>query len=500
MGEEVTRPLDEEGLPPQDLRAEQATVGAMLVEPGAVDRVIATGLQASDFFRAAHATIYEAILHEHGRDRPMDLVTISNRLRNIGKLDEVGGGAYLNALIIDHTPTAAHAVRYAKIVQDKAKLRALLSLSADMREWIYAGDNEGSAVLGMTIAGLDRIEGQRPSAVMGQTVAELVEWRGGQLMRELEKPQSVRGARWEIEGLDRITGGLRPPCYAVLLGGTGTGKTAMLCQLTLESARTGMRCGYIDLETGRAAVHDKLVQQSSGVDLFKARTRHMNTETKARWLAAVADAEEHVRALPIRVEDPSDLPFGELRALIRRLQREHGAELVVVDYFQKIAPTPGLHTWSDMRSMSNQLQSLAQNLEIVIVVGSQVTRVEGVGWQVRGAKDVLHDADLGITLMKLLPIRSDRPDERERALAYVQSPRARILVPKARGGPVGSCDVLWSAPWQRFFDLREAGRWVTIDDEMRDAFSPDERARLMEGKQRAKVVTVPEQADESEVE
>lgn len=481
MGEDLTQPSDEQGLPPQDLRAEQATLGSMLVESGAVDRVIATGLQAADFFRAAHATIYEAILHEHTRDRPMDLVTICNRLRDAGKLDEVGGGAYLNALIIDHTPTAAHAVRYAKIVQDKAKLRALLSLSADMREWIYAGENEAKAVLGMTIAGLDRIEGQRPSGVTGQTAAELVEWRGGQLMQELENPEPVRGGRWEIDGLDRITGGLRPPCFAVLLGDTSTGKTAALCQLVLESARAGMRGGYIALETGRAAIHDKLVQQTSGVDLFKARTRHMDTATKARWLASVADAEEHVRGLPIRVEDPSDLPFGELRALIRRLHREYEAELLIVDYLQKIPPTPGVHTWTDLRSMSNRLQSLAQNLGIVIVVGSQVTRVPGVGWQVRGAKDVEHDADIVVTLLKLLPVASSsRPDEREKGLTYIESPRARMLASKARRGPVGSCDVFWSAAWQRFFDLREAARWVTIDDEMRDAFSPEEQARLME--------------------
>lgn len=486
----ATPECDEYELPPENLDMEQAVIGAAMTEPGVIDRVVATGITADDFVTEVHRHIYRAIARLFDRDEPVQLLTVAEELRSVKELDEIpwGGMGYLTGCI-RRSPTSAHAVAYARTVQELAKQRALISLALNLRERCHAEGAKSREIITDTFEALDQIEEQRPLRIVGESIGEIGGRRYHALAEEIAGPQRVRGARFGIWDVDKLTGGLSPPCFCVIMGDTSTGKTAMQCQLALESARFGMGVGYIDLESGRDAIHDKLVQQVSGVDLYDARTRKVDDDTRDERTNRLAAAGEQIRALPIHIEDPSRLQLSELTALIRRLRRDKGAELIVIDYFQKIAPTPRVQVWQDMRTMSNRLQSLAKQLNIVVVMASQVTRTEMGTWQARGAKDVEHDADVSITLLKELPEESEDLEPKERAMAYRQSPRARLLVTKSRRGVTGGVDLVWSGAWQRLFPYELAGHYI---EELKhaedggDIFPQEYWQRIAEGRREPK--------------
>lgn len=469
--------------PPQDLHAEQATLGAMLVEPGAVDRVVQTSIGAPDFYRSVHGIVFEAIIAEHNDGKPVDIVTISARLRRDGKLDGIGGLVYLQVLTRE-APTAAHAARYAEIVLDKARLRQAITLSADLREQAYRSGAEGTDVLASHQERLDGMVTARRQYAPGEGIDSLVRWAGPLLTAQIEHPEPVRGARFGIGPVDRTTGGLRPPCYAVLLAETGTGKTALQCQLLLESARHGMRGAYIALEGGRQAIMRRLAQQVSGVDMFRATTNDARTKAERDAdVAEVTKAFAHLDGLPIHIEDPKNLPFGELVALIRQLRREQKSELVIIDYFQKLRRPRGADAWSALTEMSNELQSLTHSLGIAMVSASQVSVTENGEWYTRGGKDIKHDNDMHMVLLKYLP--EDAPanlDAREKSRALQSSPRARISNTKAREGITGYSDLYWSDEWQRVFTYIEAGKHVDLALDDKAQFTADEWQQLMAGK------------------
>lgn len=474
---------DTQQLPPQELHAEQATLGACLVEPGAVDRVAQTQLKPSDFFREAHKDIFRAILHEANEGKPVDLTTVSARLRSLGKLDAIGGVAYLPALIAE-APTAAHAARYAEIVIDRADLRAAISLAADIRASTDRPGITGDEALAAAQEELDAIRSRRRTYAAGESVEEIVAWGGARLLAEIEHPSPVEGPRLGVDSIDRITGGLRPPCAVVLMGDTSTGKTSALCQFTIETARLGMGVAYIDLETNRYNIMRKLVQQACGVDMFRARTRIVDSATRDAQLTKAAEALEHVRGLPIHVEDPKRISFDTLLALVRQLDRERKPGLVIIDYLQLIQCDIGANRYSALFDASKQLSALAHMLGNTTVYASQVTVTEQGAFRVRSAPDAEHDADVTLTAMKLLPLDVPKDmDRREVPRVYKGSPRARMSVTKARQGITGVGELFWSDAWQRVFDYREAGRHIDLGNYRRDQFTPEEWSQLTAGAQ-----------------
>jgi replicative DNA helicase len=474
-------------LPPQDLHAEQATLGGCLVEPGAVDRVLGTQLKPADFYREAHRTIYQAILHVANEGRPVDIVTVSARLKSLGKLDDVGGGEYLSRGLIREAPTAAHVAGYAEIVIDRADLRAANSLAADIRASTERPGITGAEALGAAQERLDEIRSSRRTYAAGESLEEIVAWGGPRLLAEIERPSPVEGPRFGVESVDRVTGGLRPPCAALLMGDTSTGKTSALCQLALETARQGIGVGYIDLETSRYNIMRKVVQQACGVDMFRARTRLVDGDTKDAEMAATTDALEHIRGLPVHIEDPKRLTLPGLVALARQLHRERRPELLIIDYLQLLQCEPGANRYSALFEASKQLTALAHMLGNTTVFASQITVTEAGAFRVRSAPDAEHDADLTLTAMKLLPLNVGRDiDRREIPRLYKGSPRARIGVTKAREGITGVGELFWSDAWQRFFDYGEAGKHIDLGGYRREQFAPDEWGQLCEGARAAR--------------
>ncbi|MGC9319242.1 MAG: replicative DNA helicase, partial [Armatimonadota bacterium] len=226
-------------LPPQDLEAEQATLGAMLVEAGAVERALQI-VSKQDFYREGHRYIFSAIEAVHDSEQPVDVVTVGAELRRRSRLAEVGGGEYLTALI-GEVPTTAHVVRYATIVHDKAVLRRLIRAGAELQALAYKNPEDPGAVLGEAEEIIQDLrenfqggEGARPAL---ERADEDLAW----LREQVESPAGVYGMRTGISTIDRKSGGLGDERLVLVLAETKCGKSSLCLQTVLTSALDSAR-------------------------------------------------------------------------------------------------------------------------------------------------------------------------------------------------------------------------------------------------------------------
>lgn len=468
-----------EQLPPQDLHAEQATLGGCLVEPGAATRALAA-VSPDCFYREAHQHIFSAITAVHERSEPVDLVTVSGELRNAGKFDTIGGGAYL-AAVIREAPTAAHVVAYAKIVGQKAALRRLISASSDVRDIAYSDPADVDDALHRAEALVFDVRRSWDGEYVanGGSAAELAHRHGGPLLERWAVPQGVSGPRLGIASLDEgLLCGLPTPGLVVIRAETSYGKTALACQCALATAMYGMPVMYFDLETTDAFVMGKWIQQMTGVDA------HWRKKTAATpdQLGGAADALDRFGKLPIRAEAPGQIDFPTLRARITDIHREQARALYVIDFLQKVRLPERKSSWEALAALVNGLQTLARELETTVLMGSQVTRTDWGDYKTRGARDIEHSADVVLTIRKRLPKRKADTDARDVGQVERASPLAFIVVDKHRQGSVGSEAVHWDASWQRFFGLREAGRDIANIDEYRRDYDNEQWREIEAGK------------------
>lgn len=476
-------PSDETAaLPPQDLHAEQATLGGMLVEPGATTRGL-TAVNTADFYREAHRRIYTAIKTIYERSEPVDLVTVSACLRDQGLLDKAGGPAYLAALIHE-TPTAAHVVRYAKIVAEKASLRRLVSVAADLQGLAYSNPADVDEALHKAESMVAEVRKQKlgGSALQGEDIASLVAREGPDFLEEMEHPKGVTGPRLGIRSVDEdILGGFPTPGLVVVRAETSYGKTALLCQCARTTAQYGIPVAYFDLETTRGFVMRKMVQQKCGIDRHKARL--VGADAKA--LGGAANALEELSKLPLHIEDPGQITFPELRGRIMELHREGRCGLYVIDFLQQISLPERGSAYDALSAITGSLQGLARDLNTTIAVASQVTMTER-GWRTRGAPELQHRGDVVLTPRKKVPKPKRKDlDVMDEERAERESPLALMVVDKYRQGATGWRTVFWHAPSQLFLDLREVAHWVPNVDQYHNDFDPKEWAAIEAGKTEA---------------
>jgi replicative DNA helicase len=466
-----------EQLPPQDLHAEQATLGACLIERQAVDLVVAVGLKPQDFYREAHGTIFQALLKEHSAQRPIDLVTITARLKAMQKLDEVGGPTYLAAVLLE-APTAAHVVRYAGIVQERARLRGLISAAAEIRELAWRPDAEADDAVTRANALLDRLNTYGNGGVHGEDAAALVGRAGQGIVEAYERPVKIDGGRLGISPIDEHIGGLPRPGVTIIRGNTSFGKTALMCQIALHSAMAGESVAYINLEGGNETILAKLVQQRSAVDRFQARQDGGIKDVDV--LKRVGDAADFISGLPLEFYSPGGVRFPELQALITHVRRKTNVDMVIVDFVQQLVPL-ARDAYLDAKETSTHLADMAVRLGVALVLGSQVTRTETGELRTRGASEFEHHAEAVITILKKVAPGEDKNTKGyDRSRLERQSPRCYLNLDKWRRGPVDTWAVVWSGARQTFFSLYEAGKTLDMTGLEAD-FSDDEWKEIKRG-------------------
>jgi len=361
-------------VPPQSVEAEQAVLGGLLLDPSAWDQV-ADVINEKDFYRPDHRLIFDAIGALAGAGKPCDAVTVSEQLERTGKLESAGGLAYLSSLARD-TPTAANVRAYADIVRERSILRQLIHAGTEIAAAVYR--NEGETARELVDRAEQRVfeiaeEGFRGRqgaiavrSILPQVIDQIDEWHSN--------PSKLRGLPTGFTDFDKITGGLRPGDLVVVAGRPSMGKSTLAVNMAEYAAVHHAKRASVaifSLEMPSEQVVTRMLASIGGVPLASLRSGNISDDDWVRITSATSQLSES----KVFIDETPALTPTELRARARRIKREHGLDLIVVDYLQ-LMQVPGTkeNRATEIAEISRGLKVLAKELAVPVIALSQLNR------------------------------------------------------------------------------------------------------------------------------
>jgi len=434
-----------ERLPPQNVEAEQAALGSLLIDREAIIRV-ASFLRAEDFYRESHARIYQAILDLFERREPADFVTLCNTLEQRGQLESVGGPAYVTSLI-NAVPTSIHVEHYGRIVELAALRRRLIEAAGQIARLAYEEDRDLEEVIDRSEALLFEVTERRQSK-------DLVQLR--QLLnRYYDRIEYLQQHRDELVGLptgfidlDKLLGGLQRSDLLIIAGRPGMGKTSLGLTIAQNAAlKHKAVVAFFTLEMSGEQLVQRMIASETGIDSRRLMVADIHELERERFLKASGDLSETL----IFVDDsPSPTPL-EIRSKCRRLAAEYDLDLVVVDYMQLMASgVRSENRQQEISYISRSLKGLARELRVPVLALSQLSRaVEArqgkrpILSDLRESGSIEQDADVVIFIYR----------EEEYNPLTDRRHIADVIVAKHRNGPTGQVALRFAREQTRFTDL-----------------------------------------------
>ena len=362
-------------VPPHSIEAEQAVIGGLLLDASAWDNV-ADVVKQEDFYRPDHQQIFEAIGILAGTGKPCDVVTVSEQLERNGKLDEAGGLAYLSSVVRD-TPTAANVRAYADIVRERSLLRQLIHAGREITAAVF--DNDGRTARDLVDEAEAKVfeiaEGGSRGRGGAIAVRTLLPGVIDQIDEAYSNPDSLRGLPTGFTDFDKMTGGLRPGDLVIVAGRPSMGKTTLAVNMAeyaaLRAADKRASVAIFSMEMPSEQVITRMLSSIGGVPLQNLRGGKISDDDWVRITSATSQLSE----AKIFVDETPALSPTELRARARRVKREHGLDLVVVDYLQ-LMQVPGNkeNRATEIGEISRGLKVLAKELGIPVIALSQLNR------------------------------------------------------------------------------------------------------------------------------
>jgi replicative DNA helicase len=434
--------------PPHSIEAEQAVLGGLLLDPAAWDNV-ADVIVPEDFYRPDHKLIFEAIGALTGTGKPCDVVTVVGELERRSELEQAGGLAYLGSLARD-TPTAANVRAYADIVRERSLLRQLIHAGTEIASAVFNNDGETAREL------VDKAE---------QRVFEIAEMgfrgrQGATAVRSLlpavidqiddayANPDKLRGLPTGFTDFDKMTGGLRPGDLVIVAGRPSMGKTTLAVNMAeyaaLHHQQTRASVAIFSMEMPSEQVITRMLSSIGGVPLHNLRSGKISDDDWVRITSATSQLSE----AKIFIDETPALSPTELRARARRVKREHGLDLIVVDYLQ-LMQVPGNkeNRATEIAEISRGLKILAKELTCPVIALSQLNRgveqrenKKPVMSDLRESGSIEQDAD-----MILLIYREEVYDRNT-----TKKGMAEIDLVKHRNGEIGTFVLTFQGQYTRF--------------------------------------------------
>lgn len=433
-------------VPPHDLDAEAALLGAMLLHRATVGAAAET-LTAADFYRPAHAHVFEAILFLFAAGEPSDPITVADQLAREGLLDLVGGREALVELQAE-TPSIGSAGRYARIVAERARLRRLIGAAGEMAEIGYDGAADVDAAVDRAeaalFAALERKDASTAvpiSTAIGEAVARIE--------KRFEHPGSAMGASCGLHDLDSITGGFKDGSLWIIGARPSMGKSALGLGIAASVAKTGKPVLYFSLEMSHEELSERLLAHEAMVDATRIATGDLGEE---HW-SKIGKAVPQIQALPLEIDDNANTSLLDIRSKARRLKAKRGAlGLIVVDYLQLMTGRGGAENRQvEVSELSRGLKVLARDLECPVVALSQLSRnlenrsdKRPMLADLRESGSLEQDAD-GV----LFVYRDEVYYPEEMATRGI----AELIVAKQRNGPTGTAKVAFISNYVRFANM-----------------------------------------------
>ena len=360
-------------LPPQDLEAEQVTLGSILLDSGAASRAMAI-LEPDDFYRRAHRDIYEAMLSIYTRGEPVDLITVSDELRRRGMYEGVGGGEYLTA-IIHQVPSAAHVVRYATMVQEKAILRRLIRAADEIQSMAYDNPKEVGGLLDESesmIFEIARRRDTRDLEPLGQQIVDTFT----KLDEVAKRPGYITGVPTGLADFDKLSAGLQRGDLIIIAGRPSMGKTSLaVCNLAVHAAvQHGVPVGIFSLEMSREQLAEMILCAEARVDAWRLRRGDAHEDDWSR----IGHALSYLPDAPLFIDDTPSIHILELRSKARRLKSRFDVGLILIDYLQLVRASGRYSSESrhqEVSMIAAELKAIARELETPVVALSQLSRL-----------------------------------------------------------------------------------------------------------------------------
>ena len=419
-----------ERLPPQNIEAEEAVLGALLIDPDAIIRV-ATTLHTDDFYREKHAWIFDVALTLHERREPIDFLTVCDELEKRGQLDEVGGPAFITALI-NAVPTSVHAEHYAHIVERTATLRRLIDAAGQIASLAYQEVQDVDEVVDhceQILFGVSQRRISRDLVPIKQVLSEYYD-RIEYLTRHRGE---LIGIPTGFADMDKLLGGMQRSDLLILAARPSVGKTSLALSMAHNAAKKfNQRIALFSLEMSSEQVVQRLISSETRIDSQRLRRGEIAEDEWERFMKATGDLSETL----IFIDDTPGISALELRTKARRLHAEYGLDLIVVDYLQLMrGDNRSENRVQEISAISRALKGLARELNVPVLALSQLSRsVEGrtdkkpILSDLRESGALEQDADVVIFIYRdeLYNENTERKNI------------ADIIIAKHRNGPTGT--------------------------------------------------------------
>ncbi|HEX6828804.1 MAG TPA: replicative DNA helicase [Burkholderiales bacterium] len=442
---------------PHSLEAEQAVLGGLLLDNAAWDR-IGDAVAEGDFYRQDHRLVFRAISRLVNDSKAADVISVAEALRLAGELDNVGGIPYLGGLA-QNTASSANIRLYAEIVRERAVMRKLAEVGAQIAEAAYAPggknmqellDEAERRVFEIAESGVRSKQGFVGLQPLLKQVVDRIE-----TLYSLDNPSDVTGVPTGFVDLDRMTSGLQHGDLIVIAGRPSMGKTALALNIAEHVALKDKKAvAVFSMEMGGAQLAMRLLGSVGKLDHHKVRTGRLQDEDWPRLTEALGELD----GAPIYIDETAALNALELRARARRLHRQCGKlGLVVVDYLQLMsASSHGENRATEISEISRSLKALAKELSVPVIALSQLNRSleqrpnkRPQMSDLRESGAIEQDADVILFIYRDEVYNPDTPDKG----------KAEIIIGKQRNGPIGKVDLTFMGTFTRFENYADPGRY-----------------------------------------
>ncbi|MEM9336794.1 MAG: replicative DNA helicase [Patescibacteria group bacterium] len=435
--------------PPHNIDAEKALLGAVMLKPDAMHDVSVT-VYPESFFAEKHRLIYEAIFSIFTKGDPIDIVSVTTKLKANKTLERVGGASYI-AELIETVPAAGNALYYSEQVQAKAILRGLIYAADEIAELGYSNPENIDEAMDQAEKKVFHVT-NAPTTQKFQTIGSALS-EAWERFEKLSAQEDIhRGTPSGFTALDNFLSGFQKSDLVILAARPSMGKTTFALDVARNAAlRHSASVGIFSLEMSSQQLVDRMLSSEAGVDSWKLRTGRLSNDQE---FEAVQDAMTKLSDAPIHIDDQPGTNILKMRSSARRLKNEHGLDLLIVDYLQLMSPTATKASDSmvqQITEISRSLKILARELDVPVMALSQLSRaVEQRGGKprlsdLRDSGSIEQDADVVMFIHREDKMNKDKEAERPNI--------AEILVEKHRNGPVGSAELYFDDKHVRFLNL-----------------------------------------------
>ena len=449
----------EERVPPQNIEAEQAVLGAMLIDKEAIAKATEV-LSADDFYREAHRVIFSAMLELYNKNEAVDMVTVTEILKRDNKLEDIGGIAYITSLA-NVVLTAANVKYHAEIVAEKSVLRQLVRVSTEIAAMGYEANEDVGTLLDTAESRILEISNRKKkndfTAINDilmdsvQSIESLLQNKGG-----------LTGLPAGFADLDKLTSGLHPSDFIILAARPSMGKTALALNIVQNVALRAHKViggeprsvAFFSLEMSKEQLVNRMLCAEAGIDSQRLRVGEMHDED---W-THLWDACDTMSRAQIYIDDTAGITAMDMRSRARRLKAEHGLDLIVVDYLQLMQGSGKRNNSGDRQQevseISRSLKALARELDVPVLALSQLSRsVESrqvkrpMLSDLRESGSLEQDADIVAFLY-----REDYYNPE------TENKHTELIIAKHRNGPVDTVNLFFQKQFTKFvgFTKRES--------------------------------------------